>query len=160
VIFCSQTHVSHLFSCHACVLVRTPAIIDRKTFQLKAGATRLFLLHFTFRIPPASREGVACKGTQSTKESHISQTIFWFSHSSLVHTGLGSSSLVAHVLPYPHRPIGTAVINTHTFQVLLVAAAAPGFPWLAATSQPRPPTIDSDTTFPWIVLHRTRSLLE
>ena len=39
---------------------------------------------------------------------------------SLVHTGLGSSSLVAHVLPYPlpsHANsfvLGPAVINTHT----------------------------------------------
>jgi hypothetical protein len=39
---------------------------------------------------------------------------------SLVHTGLGSSSLVAHVLPYPPPPhansfvLGPAVINTHT----------------------------------------------
>ena len=38
----------------------------------------------------------------------------------LVHTGLGSSSLVAHVLHYPPPPhansivIGTAVMNTHT----------------------------------------------
>jgi hypothetical protein len=39
----------------------------------------------------------------------------------LVHTGLGSSSLVAHVLPYPPPPphvnsfvLGPAVINTHT----------------------------------------------
>jgi hypothetical protein len=38
----------------------------------------------------------------------------------LVHTGLGSSSLVAHVLPYPLPPhvnifvLGPAVINTHT----------------------------------------------
>ena len=38
----------------------------------------------------------------------------------LVHTGLGSSSLVAHVLHYPPPPtrtalfIGTAVLNTHT----------------------------------------------
>jgi hypothetical protein len=37
----------------------------------------------------------------------------------LVHTGLGSSSLVAHVLPYPPPPhvnsfvLGPAVINTH-----------------------------------------------
>ncbi len=41
------------------------------------------------------------------------------SHS--VHTGLGSSSLVAHVLQYPPPPhansfvLGPAVINTHTF---------------------------------------------
>jgi hypothetical protein len=39
---------------------------------------------------------------------------------SLVHTGLGSSSLVTHVLPYPPPPhansfvLGPAVINTHT----------------------------------------------
>jgi hypothetical protein len=38
----------------------------------------------------------------------------------LVHTGLGSSSLVAPVLQYPSPPhansfvLGTAVINTHT----------------------------------------------
>jgi hypothetical protein len=40
---------------------------------------------------------------------------------SLVHTGLGSSSLVAHVLPYPPPyantfVLGPAVINTHTRQ--------------------------------------------
>jgi hypothetical protein len=39
---------------------------------------------------------------------------------SLVHTGLGSSSLVAHVLPYPPPPhvnsfvLGPAVINSHS----------------------------------------------
>jgi hypothetical protein len=40
---------------------------------------------------------------------------------SQVHTGLGSSSLVAHVFPYPPPPphvnnfvLGPAVINTHT----------------------------------------------
>jgi hypothetical protein len=35
----------------------------------------------------------------------------------LVHTGLGSSSLIAHVPHYPHANsfiIGPAVINTHT----------------------------------------------
>jgi len=42
----------------------------------------------------------------------------------LVHTGLGWSSLVAHVLHYPPAPhansflIGTAVINTHTYNGL------------------------------------------
>jgi hypothetical protein len=41
---------------------------------------------------------------------------------SLVHTGLGSSSLVAHVLPYPPPPhansfvLGPPVINTHTHE--------------------------------------------
>jgi hypothetical protein len=47
----------------------------------------------------------------------------------LVHTGLGSSSLVAHVLhhPLPHANsfvIGTAVINTHTH-----AQAVSESPW-------------------------------
>jgi hypothetical protein len=42
---------------------------------------------------------------------------------SLVHTGLGSSSLVAHVLPYPPPPhansfvLGPAVVNTHNQRV-------------------------------------------
>jgi hypothetical protein len=42
---------------------------------------------------------------------------------SLVHTGLGSSSLAAHVLPYPPPPtansfvLGPAVINTLTHTV-------------------------------------------
>jgi hypothetical protein len=48
----------------------------------------------------------------------------------LVHTGLGSSSLVAHVLHYPppHTTnansfiIGTAVINTHTANPAAAAA--------------------------------------
>jgi hypothetical protein len=39
---------------------------------------------------------------------------------SLVYTGLDSSSLVAHVLPYPHANsfvLGPAVINTHTTDI-------------------------------------------
>jgi hypothetical protein len=49
----------------------------------------------------------------------------------LVHTGLGSSSLVAHVLPYPPPPhvnifvLGPAVINTHTFDRVYTSSSAP-----------------------------------
>jgi hypothetical protein len=61
----------------------------------------------------------------------------------LVHTGLGSSSLVAHVLHYPLPPrnsfvLGPAVIDTHTHTLLnlrlkigrgraSLPAARPGF---------------------------------
>jgi hypothetical protein len=56
----------------------------------------------------------------STKLQQTGGTIVKCVMGRLVHTGLGSSSLVANVLPYPPPPhvnifvLGPAVINTHT----------------------------------------------
>jgi hypothetical protein len=62
----------------------------------------------------------------------------------LVHTGLGSSSLVAHVLPYPPPPphvnsfvLGPVVINTHTHARFL--SHFPSSPPRSFTQSPSPP---------------------
>jgi hypothetical protein len=64
----------------------------------------------------------------------------------LVHTGLGSSSLVAHVLPYPPPPhvnifvLGPAVINTHSRRWIHRRESSATRTWSSAScaSSPRP----------------------
>ena len=57
--------------------------------------------------------------TPSLTGGHCHSTLTFFSVGRLIHTSLGSQSLVAHVLHYPPPPhtnifvIGTVVINTH-----------------------------------------------
>ena len=73
-------------------------------------------LEFWVRFPNERNQGKQAHPVLKYRVPHGSQCVM----GRLVHTGLGTSSLVAHVLHYPPPPhansfvLGPAVINTHT----------------------------------------------